>query len=141
MSYAGPKDTAQLTPEDLEALDEASFTEFLEWDCRRTGNGGAYHLGEYSIPQVFSHLRFLKCYCIRLRDRLEQSKRAKNLRELERECMRLTVKLSNQGVSLQRMEYLRHQNARLRSENAKLRRWVVLYRKSQKTEEENREQS
>jgi len=126
----------ELSAEDLDALDEAGFQEFMDWDRRRTGDGSDYHLGEYSIPQVFSYLRFLKCYCIRLRHRLAESKSAKRLASLEKECMRLSVKLANQDIRLQRMEYLRHQSTRLRAANAKLRRWVALYRRNHKTEED-----
>ncbi len=113
MSFSGPREVTELAPEDYDVLDDGEFADFLRWDARRT-DGGPYHLGDYCWHEVFARLRWLKCYCIRLRGRLAESKNAKRLSDLEKENARLAVRLANQCARLDRFDHLREENAALR---------------------------
>jgi hypothetical protein len=117
-----------LTEADFDALDDAQFASFVEWDRRRVnpdGNGPVtYHLGEYSIAEVFDWLRWLKGQRITLRRRIQESKSAQHIRELERENARMSAQLARQSemVSVETVQGLRAENGRLRSEVDRCRR-------------------
>ncbi len=120
-----PSTSADLTQDDFDMIDDARFTDFQRWDERRTCGGGAYHLGEFSIPEVFAWMRWVKGYCITLRQRLRESKSAQHIRELERENGRLSQELSRM-TKITTVESL----AALRGENAGLRRELEACRRT-----------
>jgi len=119
-----PGTSAVLSPDDYDQLDESEFSDFQAWDRKRT-NGGPYHMGEYSIAEVFTRLRWIKCYCIRLRQRLRESKSAHRLHELEMENTRLEIRLKRESVSDDNI--LREEVQRLRAENAQLQKYRRFY--------------
>ena len=114
MSLARPENTSALTEGDFDLLDDGRFRDFQDWDARRVGDG-AYHLGDYSIAEVFDWLRWLKCQRITLRRRLEESKSARHIRDLEYEVDRLLRELSK-VTTASSTEMLREENRNLRTE-------------------------
>lgn len=132
-------DSRELTAEDYDSLDDATFEDFCAWDSRRTrGNTVAYHLGDYSMPEVFAWLRWLKCKVITLNQRLRESKSAKRMRELEKDrddAIRLLEKRS-EIVSVESMHDLRAKNEALRLELAAcqrtMRAWQITPPKGRK---------
>lgn len=119
-----PGTSTALSTEDYDQLDDSAFTDFQAWDRKRTGDG-PYHMGEYSIAEVFTRLRWIKCYCIRLRQRLRESKSAHRLHELEMENTRLEIQLKRETVS--DTHILREEIQRLRAENTQLRKYRRFY--------------
>ena len=114
MSLARPENTSALTEGDFDLLDDGRFRDFQDWDARRVGDG-AYHLGDYSIAEVFDWLRWLKCQRITLRRRLEESESARHIRDLEYEVDRLLRELSK-VTTASSTEMLREENRNLRTE-------------------------
>ena len=130
MSLARPENTSALTEGDFDLLDDGRFRDFQDWDARRVGDG-AYHLGDYSIAEVFDWLRWLKCQRITLRRRLEESKSARHIRDLEYEVGRLTRALekTTETASMASLETLREENTKLRGElttcKREMTRWHI----------------
>jgi hypothetical protein len=122
-----PSLAGELTEADHDLMDDARFSEFQDWDRRRTNPGGAYHMGEYNIREVFGWMRWLKGQRITLRQRLRESVNAHRIHELERENDRLSVQLANQSRTLEPADRLRAECAELRRELAMCTREMRKY--------------
>lgn len=123
MQTGRPSMAAELTPEEYDAIDEGTFRDFMAWDARRTcGNSVAYHLGEFSILEVFGWLRWMKGYVLTLQARLRESKSARHLRETDAECSALRRRL----VQLERApdtDRVRKLRAHVRRLEAEMHKW------------------
>jgi len=119
-----------LTDKDFDILDHGTFGEFKAWDAKRTA-GGPYHLGEFSIAEVFDWMRWLKCYAIRLEKRLDESHSARHIHELEAELARVVLSLrrAEDGTDVRK---LRRDLENARAENVNLRRELIPQWKNEK---------
>lgn len=128
METGRPSMAAELTPDEYDQIDEGTFRDFMAWDTRRTQGGVAYHLGDYSIREVFAWMRWLKCYVLSLQARLRESKNARHLRETEAECRRLATRV-DQLERAPDTDRVRRLRAHVRKLEAEMQKWGMRFPK------------